>query len=87
MAMTLRLDPHVEAELRLAAEEDHRSVHQTVVLAVPSWAKLVRTRSAVDAVEGFAEVTGQGVGGGDGVGAGLDLDGSVAAGSADEFPD
>jgi hypothetical protein len=26
----------------------------------PSWAKLVRTRSAVDAVEGFAEVAGQG---------------------------
>jgi len=24
--MTLRLDPQLEAELRLAAEEDHRSV-------------------------------------------------------------
>src|SRR6266571_3887051 len=34
MAMTLRLDPRLEAELRLAAEEDRRSVHQTVVLAV-----------------------------------------------------
>jgi hypothetical protein len=49
--------------------------------------KLVRTRIVVDAVEGVAEVTGQGVGGGDGVGAGLDFDGLVAASGADELPD
>ncbi len=34
MAMTLRLPPEVDGELRIAAEEDHRSVHQTVVRAV-----------------------------------------------------
>jgi hypothetical protein len=39
----------------------------------------------VDAVEGAAEVAGQGVGGGDGVVAGLDFDGAVAAGGADEL--
>jgi hypothetical protein len=33
----------------------------------------------VDAVEGLAEVVGQGVGGGDGVRAGLDFDGAVGA--------
>ena len=41
----------------------------------------------VDAVEGVAEVIGQGVGCGDGVVAGLDLDGAAAAGGADELPD
>ena len=35
--MTLRLDPQLEAELRLAAEEDQRSVQQTVVLAVETY--------------------------------------------------
>ena len=39
------------------------------------------------AVEGLAEVVGEGVGGGDGVLAGLDLDGAVAAGGPDELPD
>jgi predicted transcriptional regulator len=34
MAMTLRLPPELDAELRIAADEDHRSVHQTVVLAL-----------------------------------------------------
>ena len=37
MAMTLRLPEHLAAELREAAEEDRRSVHQTVVLAVEAW--------------------------------------------------
>lgn len=37
MAMTLRLPPDIEAELRIAAEEDHRSVHQSVVRAVESY--------------------------------------------------
>jgi len=35
--MTLRLPEHVAVELREAADEDHRSVHQTVVLAVEAW--------------------------------------------------
>lgn len=34
MAMTLRLSSELEAELRAAAVEDHRSVHQTVIRAV-----------------------------------------------------
>ena len=34
MAMTLRLPSELEDELRAAAEEDRRSVHQTVVLAI-----------------------------------------------------
>jgi predicted transcriptional regulator len=34
MAMTLRLPAELEDELRAAAEEDHRSVHQTVLLAI-----------------------------------------------------
>jgi hypothetical protein len=50
-----------------------------------SWAKLVRTRSAVDVIEGLAEVVGQWVRCGDGVLAGLDLDGAVAAGGLDEL--
>src|SRR6185437_15180072 len=51
----------------------------------PTSLKLVRTWVVVNAIEGAAEVVGQGVGGGDGVVAGLDLDGLVAAGSADEL--
>src|SRR3954469_7666809 len=53
----------------------------------PTWLKLVSARLAVDGVEGCAEVVGKGVGGCDGVGAGLDLDGAVAAGGADELLD
>jgi predicted transcriptional regulator len=34
MAMTLRLAEDLEAELKAAAEEDRRSMHQAVVLAV-----------------------------------------------------
>lgn len=34
MAMTLRLPPGLEAELRLAAEEDHRSANRTVLFAI-----------------------------------------------------
>ena len=53
-----------------------------------SWAILVRkSLVAVDGVEGLAEVVGEGVGGGDGLPSGLDLDGAVAAGGLDEFPD
>lgn len=37
MAMTLRLPAHLDAELRAAAEEDHRSVHQAVVHAVETY--------------------------------------------------
>jgi predicted transcriptional regulator len=37
MAMTLRLPAELDVELRVAAEEDHRSAHQTVVLAVETY--------------------------------------------------
>jgi hypothetical protein len=43
--------------------------------------------AAVDAVEGLAQVVGQGVGSGDDVLSGLDLDGAVAAGCLDESAD
>jgi predicted transcriptional regulator len=43
MAMTIRLDPQLDAELRQAAEEDHRSLHQTVVLAIETYLALRET--------------------------------------------
>jgi len=58
MAMTLRLDPQLEAELRLAAEEDRRSVHQTVVLAVEAFLALRETaevRADPEALRALAE--------------------------------
>ena len=47
----------------------------------------MRSWSAVNLVEGYSEVGGQGGGGGDGVLAGLDLDCAVAAGCLDELAD
>jgi predicted transcriptional regulator len=47
MAMTLRLDPDLEAELRLAAEEDRRSIHQTVVLAIENFLTLRETAEVI----------------------------------------
>lgn len=43
MAMTLRLPAELDAELRAAAEEDHRSVHQEVVHAVETYLALRET--------------------------------------------
>ena len=43
MAMTLRLDPGLDADLRAAAEEDRRSLHQTVVLAIETFLALRET--------------------------------------------
>lgn len=43
MAMTLRLTPELDAELRAVAEEDHRSVHQTVVHAIEIYLSLRET--------------------------------------------
>ena len=43
MAMTIRLDPQLDAELRQAAEEDHRSLHQTIVLAIEAYLALRET--------------------------------------------
>lgn len=41
--MTLRLSAELEAELRATAEEDHRSVHQTVVRAIESYLAMRET--------------------------------------------
>jgi PHD/YefM family antitoxin component YafN of YafNO toxin-antitoxin module len=56
--MTLRLDPQLEAELRLAAEEDRRSVQQTVALAVETFLALRETaevRADPEALRALAE--------------------------------
>jgi hypothetical protein len=58
VAMTLRLDPQLEAELRLAAAEDRRSVQQTVVLAVETFLALRETaevRADPEALRALAE--------------------------------
>jgi predicted transcriptional regulator len=58
MAMTIRLDPELDAELRLAAEEDHRSVHQTIVLAIETYLALRETaevRADPEALRALAE--------------------------------
>lgn len=43
MAMTLRLPADLDAELRAAAQEDHRSVQQAVVHAVETYLALRET--------------------------------------------
>ena len=58
MAMTIRLAPQLDAELRLAAEEDHRSVHQTIVLAIETYLALRETaevRADPEALRALAE--------------------------------
>jgi PHD/YefM family antitoxin component YafN of YafNO toxin-antitoxin module len=58
MAMTLRLPAELDAELRAAASEDHRSVQQTVVLAVETYLALRETaeiKSDPEALRALAE--------------------------------
>lgn len=58
MAMTLRLPPELDDEIRLAAEEDRRSVHQTVVHAVETYLAQRETqevRSDPDTLRSLAE--------------------------------
>ena len=58
MAMTLRLDPDLDAELRAVAEQDRRSVHQTVVLAIETFLALHETaeiQADPDALRALAE--------------------------------
>jgi len=58
MAMTLRLPADLHAELRAAAEEDHRSVHQAVVHAVETYLALRETleiRSDPETLRALAE--------------------------------
>ncbi len=51
--MTLRLDPDLDRELRSAAEEEHRSVHQTVVLAIETYLALRETAEAMSDPQAF----------------------------------
>lgn len=56
--MTLRLPPELEAELRATAEEDHRSLHQTVVHAVEAYLAARETtevKADPDALRALAE--------------------------------
>ncbi len=58
MAMTIRLPAELDAELRVAAEEDRRSVHQTIVLAVETFLALRETaevKADADALRALAE--------------------------------
>lgn len=56
--MTLRLPPEIDAELRAAAEDERRSVHQTVVLAIETYLALRETaevKADSDALRALAE--------------------------------
>jgi predicted transcriptional regulator len=58
MAMTLRLPPDIDDELRRAAAEDHRSVHQTIVFAVELFLAARETaevKADPDALKALAE--------------------------------
>lgn len=58
MAMTIRLPAELDAELRAAAEEDHRSLHQTIVLALEVFLAARETeevRADPDALRALAE--------------------------------
>jgi predicted transcriptional regulator len=58
MPMTLRLPPELDEELRRAAEEDRRSVHQTIVLAIETFLQLRETaevKADPDALRALAE--------------------------------
>ena len=58
MAMTLRLPPDLEDDVRAVAEEDRRSVHQTVVHAVEMYLTQRETeevRSDPDTLRALAE--------------------------------
>lgn len=58
MAMTLRLPAALDVELRAAAEEEHRSVQQTVVHAIETYLALRETqeiKSDPDTLRALAE--------------------------------
>lgn len=58
MAMTLRLPPELDVELRAAADEDHRSVHQAVVHAVEVYLaqrESIEIKSDPDTLRALAE--------------------------------
>lgn len=58
MAMTLRLPVELDAELRAAAEEDRRSVQQTILLAIETYLAMRETdeiKADADALRALAE--------------------------------
>jgi predicted transcriptional regulator len=58
MAMTLRLPPEVEAQLKQVAENEHRSVQQTVLVAVEEYLSARETAEILadpEALRGLAE--------------------------------
>ena len=58
MAMTIRLPAELDEELRVAAEEDRRSVHQTIVLAIETFLALRETaeiKADADTLRALAE--------------------------------
>ena len=58
MAMTLRLPADLDTELRAVAEEEHRSMHQTVVHAIETYLALRETdeiKADPDALRALAE--------------------------------
>jgi predicted transcriptional regulator len=58
MAMTLRLPPEIEDQLKQVAEIEHRSVQQTVLVAIEEYLSLRETaeiRADPAALRGLAE--------------------------------
>ena len=58
MAMTLRLPPEVEAQLKQVAEIEHRSVQQTVLVAIEEYLSMRETAEILAdpaALRGLAE--------------------------------
>ncbi len=58
MAMTLRLPPEVEAQLKQLAENEHRSVQQTVLVAIEEYLSARETAEVLadpEALRGLAE--------------------------------
>lgn len=58
MAMTIRLPAELDADLRAAAEEDHRSLQQTIVLALEMYLAARETaevRADPDTLRALAE--------------------------------
>jgi len=56
--MTIRLPDDLDADLRAAAEEDRRSLHQTIVLAIETFLALRETaevKADADALRALAE--------------------------------
>jgi predicted transcriptional regulator len=58
MAMTLRLPPEIEDQLKAVAASEHRSIHQTVLVAVEQYLSVHETaevRADPDTLRALAE--------------------------------